>query len=205
MCKFSGHESYVLHWVGKLKARLHYIFGKSLRPSSAYCSHSLMTTPPPVPLPISLTRYSSYVSRLVFTKYSLTMAQNLPLGIALYSDVEKKFRDLLPSNFLESDDLFESTDETQAYTWIQTCQYWTSASQTLRFRIAGMMQTCKGFISAVQISQLIPADFRTWPALVLGSLALCIRVSRPLFTLLSRIHTMVIYRNYQTKFRKCFQ
>lgn len=90
--------------------------------------------------------------------------------------VEKSFRDLF-AYFPEGEAVLRITDDVKAMQWIESSQDWASVSHSLRVRIDGMVKTCKGFISVVHMSQIIPDEVRNWPALVLGSLALCVRVS----------------------------
>lgn len=98
-------------------------------------------------------------------------------GVSLYSAIEFRFRAILPIDFPESDELFQSINESQAYKWIHTSHYWNPAQVSLETRIEGMLKTCQGFISAVNATHLFAAEVcDCWPALVLGSLALCIRV-----------------------------
>ncbi len=90
--------------------------------------------------------------------------------------VEQSFRDHFAS-FPEREAILKITDDVKAMQWIESSPDWASVSQSLRVRIDGMVKTCKGFISVVHMSQIIPDEVGSWPALVLGSLALCVRVS----------------------------
>lgn len=90
--------------------------------------------------------------------------------------VENSFRELF-AYFPEGEAIFRITDDVKAMQWIESSQDWVSVSQSLRVRIDGMVKTCEGFISVVHMSRIIPEEVRSWPALVFGSLALCVRVS----------------------------
>lgn len=132
-------------------------------------------------------------------------------SVSLYSAIELRFRAILPIDFPESDQLFKSINESEAYKWIHTSDYWDSARVSLESRIEGMMKTCQGFISAVNASHLIAAkgcDF--WPALVLGSLAMCIRVcSERLgphsFAAIVFINQSQTIKSVLNRTRNCFQ
>lgn len=130
---------------------------------------------------------------------------------SLYSAIELRFRAILPIDFTESDQLFKSINESEAYKWIHTSDDWNSSRVSLEPRIEGMMKTCQGFISAVEESHLIAAkgcDY--WPALVLGSLALCIRVCADIsgfysFTTVFFINQIQTIESVLNRPRKCFQ
>lgn len=93
------------------------------------------------------------------------------------SGIETNLGDVF-ARFPERDVLLEITDEAKARQWIESSPSWNSVSPTLRVRIYGMVKACKGFICVLQMSQIIPEkDAGNWPALVLGSLAICVRVS----------------------------
>jgi len=89
--------------------------------------------------------------------------------------VENTFRRLFGS-YPEGDAILKITDDGKAMQWIQSSPEWESVSHTLRVRVEGMVKTCKGFISVVNTSGIIPDKVESWQALVLGSLALCVRV-----------------------------
>lgn len=106
------------------------------------------------------------------------MALDTLSGVSLYSDIGMRFRANLPGDFPESDELFKCIDTSQAYRWIHTSAHWNSARVTLEPRVEGMMKTCQNFLKAINTSQLFADEAcDCWPALMLGSLALCIRVN----------------------------
>lgn len=108
---------------------------------------------------------------------NLAMEPDAAPGVSLYSAIELRFRAILPVDFHESDQLFKSINESEAYKWIYTSECWDSARVCLEPRIEGMMKTGQGFISTINTSHLFADETcNRWPALVLGSLALCIRV-----------------------------
>ncbi|TPX09495.1 uncharacterized protein E0L32_009238 [Thyridium curvatum] len=92
--------------------------------------------------------------------------------------VEKDFLASFPG--WEGQDILKLTDYEKVMQWIEKSADWRSpwVSQSLHVRIDGIGKTCKEFISVVHTSRIVPDEvnkFGRWPALVLGSLALCIR------------------------------
>ncbi|KAK4182102.1 hypothetical protein QBC35DRAFT_550097 [Podospora australis] len=103
---------------------------------------------------------------------------NCPISRAILG-VENCFRDLFGS-FPEGEAILKITDDGKGMQWIQSSPDWASVSHALRVRIDGMVTTCKRFISVVHTSGIVSDKVESWQALVLGSLALCIRELLPI-------------------------
>lgn len=148
-------------------------------PDSVEITRNTITPFPALLLMPSLQKHDSQspFDYSIVPKQISTMALVGIPGVSLYSDIEMRFRANLPSDFPEAAELFKCLDTSQAYRWIHTSAHWRSARATLEPRIEGMMKICQGFVKTVNTSQLFADEAcDCWPALMLGSLALCIRV-----------------------------
>ncbi|KAK4207970.1 hypothetical protein QBC37DRAFT_454147, partial [Rhypophila decipiens] len=106
------------------------------------------------------------------------MASN-PVSHAILG-VLNSFRGVF-AHFPEREVILGITDDVKARQWIESSPSWPSVSPSLLLRIDGMVKTCEGFIAVVQMSRVIPdKEAANWPALVLGSLSLCVRELLPM-------------------------